>query len=134
MIVVHYNRHLNARIKKAFLFLIFIYPILGYSQQTVEKYSADSASIEQPGVPKGELIKATFKDSKIFPGTVRDFWVYVPAQYKPNKPACVYVNQDRVDWKAPTVFDNLIYKKEMPVTIGIFIAPGRLPASNPDSA
>ena len=42
----------------------------------------------------------------------------------PEKPACVYVNQDGIQWKAPTVFDNLIYHNEMPVTIGVFITPG----------
>src|SRR3954466_7125832 len=30
---------------------------------------------------------------------------------------------------APVVFDNLIHKKEMPVTIGLFINPGRVPAT-----
>src|SRR6185369_1217215 len=56
----------------------------------------------------------------------RDYWVYIPAQYKPNQPACVYVNQDGIQWKAPTVFDNLIDKKEMPITIGVFITPGKV--------
>lgn len=58
---------------------------------------------------------------------VRDDWVYVPQQYDPAQPACVFVCQDRVLYNAPTVFDNLIHKREMPVTIGIFIAPGDAP-------
>ena len=90
------------------------------------KYDVDSASVEHAGVPKGEMIKFTFDQSKIFPGTSRECWVYVPAQYKPDKPACVYVNQDGIQWKAPTVFDNLIYKNEMPVTIGVFVTPGKV--------
>ena len=94
----------------------------------------DSASIEQPGVPKGEVLKFTFDSSKIFPGTWREYWVYVPTQYHPEKPACVYVNQDGIQWKAPTVFDNLIYRNEMPITIGIFIMPGRVLASNAEAA
>ena len=52
-------------------------------------------------VPKGEVTKHVFEDSKIFPGTVRDYWVYVPKQYDPAKPACVYVNQDGVQYNAP---------------------------------
>ena len=80
--------------------------------------------------PKGDLTKYSFKDSKIFPGTVRDFWIYVPKQYDPAKPACIYVNQDGVQYKAPTVFDELIHSKEMPVTIGVFVTPGRVPAPN----
>jgi hypothetical protein len=64
-------------------------------------YPEDPASIAQPGVPKGELLKFSFSSSKIFPGTVRDYWVYVPAQYTGNEAACVYVNQDGIQWKAP---------------------------------
>ncbi|HEY6978174.1 MAG TPA: SMP-30/gluconolactonase/LRE family protein, partial [Chitinophagaceae bacterium] len=64
------------------------------------------------------------------PGTWRECWVYVPAQYEPDKPACVYINQDGIQWKAPTVFDNLIYKNEMPVTIGVFVTPGKVLADS----
>jgi sugar lactone lactonase YvrE/enterochelin esterase-like enzyme len=74
--------------------------------------------------PKGEVTKYTFDQSKIFPGTTRDYWVYVPKQYNPEKPACVYVNQDGIQYKAPEVFDELIHKKEMPITIGVFVRPG----------
>ncbi len=99
-----------------------------------ENYTADPASVEQPGVPKGEVLKFSFENSSIFPGTTREYWVYVPAQYKADKPACVYVNQDGIQWKAPTVFDNLIHKKEMPVTIGVFVMYGRVKAAPADSA
>ncbi len=101
-----------------------------FAQQPTETYPVDPASVEQPGVPKGEILKFTFDQSKIFPGTWRECWVYVPAQYKSGEPACVYVNQDGIQWKAPTVFDNLIYKKEMPVTIGVFVTPGRVMADS----
>jgi enterochelin esterase family protein len=90
-----------------------------------KKLTADSE--ERAGVPKGRLEKFTWNSSKIFPGTVREVTVYVPAQYNAAKPACVFVCQDSVMYKAPTVFDNLIAKKEMPVTIGIFIQPGDFP-------
>jgi len=96
------------------------------AQQPVEKYEVDSASVEHAGVPKGEVLKFTFNRSAIFPGTTRDYWIYIPAQYKADKPACVYVNQDGIQWKAPVVFDNLINSKEMPVTIGVFITPGKV--------
>lgn len=78
--------------------------------------------------PKGEVTKYSFADSKIFPGTIRDYWIYVPQQYDPAKPACVYVNQDGVQYKAPAVFDELIAKKEMPITIGVFVMHGRVKA------
>jgi sugar lactone lactonase YvrE/enterochelin esterase-like enzyme len=77
-------------------------------------------------VPRGEVTKYTFDKSKVFPGTVRDYWVYVPKQYDPAKPACVYVGQDGIGFKAPEAFDKLIAAKEMPVTIGIFIMHGRV--------
>ncbi len=83
---------------------------------------------ESKSWPKGEVTKYTFSSSKIFPGTVREYSVYVPKQYDPAKPACVHVNQDGVQFKAPEVFDELIHKKEMPVTIGVFITPGRVKA------
>src|SRR5437016_9813365 len=84
---------------------------------------------QQPeAAPKGEVTKYTFDQSRIFPGTVRDYWVYVPKQYDPAKPACVWVNQDGIQFKAPEVFDELIHKKEMPVTVGVFVMHGRVKA------
>lgn len=79
-------------------------------------------------IPKGEITKYSFANSKIFPGTVRDYWVYVPKQYDASKPACVYVGQDGKGFKAPDAFDRLIHKKEMPVTIGVFVMHGRVKA------
>jgi enterochelin esterase family protein len=94
--------------------------------------------MEQPGVPKGTVTKHHWT-STIFPGTERDYWVYVPAQYDKDNPAGVMVFQDggayvntKGEFRVPTVFDNLIHKKEMPVTIGIFINPGQIPASSKD--
>jgi enterochelin esterase family protein len=95
----------------------------------------------QAGVPAGTLTKYTNFTSKIFTNTTRDWWVYVPAQYQKDKPACVMVFQDGHDyvnlkgnWRVPTVFDNLIAKGEMPVTIGIFINPGHIGSTLPKSA
>ncbi len=90
-----------------------------------KKLTPDSE--EQPDVPKGQITEHEWTTSKVFPGTTRKYSVYVPKQYDGTKPACVYVSQDGILYKAPTVFDNLIHKKEMPVTIGIFIRPGEKP-------
>ena len=67
----------------------------------------------------------------MFPGTVRDGGVYIPAQYDPARPAALMVFQDGIgylstngSWRVPLVFDNLIAAKEMPVTIAIFLNPG----------
>jgi gluconolactonase len=91
-------------------------------------------SVVQPGVPQGELLKLTFANSRIFPGTTRSVTVYVPKQYDPAKPACVYVNQDGVQNNAPVVFDNLIAQGAMPVTIGVFVTPGVVKSATPDAA
>src|SRR6184192_2214827 len=85
-----------------------------------------SVRADDPAVPKGTVTKYTFDQSKIFPGTVRDYWVYVPKQYDPAKPACVHVNQDGIQFNAPAVFDQLIAAKEMPMTIGVFVMHGRV--------
>jgi gluconolactonase len=120
---------------KTILLLAFFFAQLQiFSQSTTENYPVDPASVEKAGIPKGEVLKLSFNQSKIFPGTFRDFWIYIPAQYSPDKPACVYVNQDGIQWKAPVVFDNLIHQKEMPVTIGIFVSPGRVVAGNGEGA
>ncbi|HTD88029.1 MAG TPA: SMP-30/gluconolactonase/LRE family protein, partial [Candidatus Binatia bacterium] len=102
--------------------------------QAADDYKLGPDSMAQQGVPQGKVTKHSWT-SKIFPGTVRDYWVYVPAQYEASKAACVMVFQDgsgyvstNGSYRVPTVFDNLIYRKEMPVTIGVFINPGVLPA------
>lgn len=102
---------------------------------TIGLLLCSSASAQEDAAwPKGEVTKRSFDQSKIFPGTVRDYWVYVPKQYDPAKPACVYVNQDNVQFNAPAVFDELIHKGEMPVTIGVFIQHGRVKAADTSAA
>jgi enterochelin esterase family protein len=103
------------------------------SASAADDYKLGPDSQEQPGVPRGKVSKYQWR-STIFPDTVRDYWVYVPAQYEAEKPACVMVFQDggayvnpKGDFRVPIVFDNLIHKKEMPVTVGIFINPGSNP-------
>lgn len=100
-------------------------------------YKTDPASVRKPDVPRGKIIRAKFANSKVFPGTERDYAIYVPKQYDPKKPACLMVFQDGIGFlnergpaKTPIVFDNLIHSGEMPVTIGLFINPGVIPAQN----
>lgn len=102
---------------------------------TPTDYSLGPDSLAQEGVPRGEVTKRAWT-SRIFPGTMRDYWVYVPKQYDAAKPAAVMVFQDGAgyvkedgNWRVPVVFDNLIHKGEMPVTVGIFINPGVVPAT-----
>ena len=93
-----------------------------------------SAGRAQMPAPKGEVLKFTFAQSRVYPGTERDYWVYVPAQYRPAAPACLYVNQDGIQWRAPEVFDELIHRGEMPVTIGVFVMHGRVKARDGERA
>jgi enterochelin esterase-like enzyme len=116
-------------------FLVGIAFFLAVPVQAIDDYKHGPDSEEQKDVPRGKVTKHSWT-SKIFDGTVRDYWIYVPAQYDAKKPACVMVFQDggsyvdtTKDFRVPTVFDNLIHKKEMPVTIGIFINPGNIPAA-----
>ena len=96
------------------------------------QYRLGPDSMPQPGVPQGE-IRGPFKvDSNIFPGTLHDYWVYVPAQYDPTVPASLMIFNDGQAFKdeagdihAQHVMDNLIYRREIPVMIGVFINPGR---------
>ena len=104
-------------------FVLLVSSKLAFAQST-DNYQPGPDSKLQQGVPKGEVIKLSFDKSKIFPDTVRDYWIYVPAQYNPDKPACVFVMQDGIRFEAPAAFDNLINKKEMPITVGVFVAPG----------
>lgn len=103
-----------------------------------EDYKLGPDSERHEGVPEGTVTQHRWT-SKVFPGTERDYWVYVPKQYDAAKPACVMVFQDggnyvdvKKDFRVPIVFDNLIHKKEMPVTIGVFINPGAVPPETPD--
>jgi len=100
-----------------------------------DDYELGPDSQRQAGVPEGKVTKHHFT-SRVFPGTERDYWVYVPAQYDGKQPACVMVFQDggnyvdnEKSFRVPIVLDNLIAKGEMPVTIGIFINPGVIPAA-----
>jgi len=78
----------------------------------------------RPGATK----QFTFTQSRIFPGTVRDVTVFIPAQYDGKKPACVYVKTDGFNPREKTLLETMIATKEMPVTVGVFVRPGELPA------
>lgn len=96
----------------------------------IAEYKHTKDSERQDGVPRGK-VKTHILESQIFKGTRREYSVYVPEQYRPEQAACVMVFQDGHayleedgDVRVPIVFDNLIHKGEMPVTIGIFVNPG----------
>jgi gluconolactonase len=108
-------------------------PLVNAVAAEEDAYVAGPDSKPHASVPQGELITFEFSASHVFPGTVRRVTVYVPRQYDGKKPACLYVDQDGVQWNAPTVLDNLIARGELPVIIGVFITPGVVPARNPSA-
>jgi enterochelin esterase family protein len=101
------------------------------TQRKPGEYRLGPDSMSQEGVPRGKLEGPLLFKSKVFTNTVRRYWIFVPAQYTPEKAACVLVFQDgqratrtNGSLRVPQVMENLIAKKEMPVTIGVFITPG----------
>src|SRR5258706_11825739 len=104
-------------------------------------YRLGPDSMQQKGVPQGRVIGPTTLPSNVYPNTKSNYWVYGPGQYEPSKPACLMIFQDGHffvnakeadgqgkgggEYRIPNVFDNLIYRREMPVTIAVFINPGR---------
>lgn len=115
------------------LFSIVVFCLfISNSSFSQENYPVHKDSQKQDGVPEGEVIGPFTLTSEIFPGTEREYWVYVPKQYEAAKPACLMIVQDGLgranDWKLPTVMDNLIHKNEMPATIGIFVSWGYVPS------
>ena len=99
------------------------------SMPAEEPYSLGPASLPQPDVPRGALTRFQWKSHTIYPETLRDTWLYIPRQYDPTQPANLMVFQDGEKYlgaeiNVPIVFDNLIHKSEMPVTIGLFVNPG----------
>ena len=112
-----------------------IFPLLfaavSFSAFASDEFTLHPRAVENSDVPHGTVTQMAPWSSKIYEGTTRDWSIYVPAQYKADKPACLMVFQDGHDyvnlkghWRVPVVFDNLIDSGDMPVTIAVFINPG----------
>lgn len=109
--------------------------------ETDELYQLGSDSMLRYGVPHGTVTEWRQLPSEAYPGTLHDYCIYVPAQYDPASPASLMIFQDGQAWvrlsgdyRVPYVFDNLIHRREMPVTIAVFINPGRTPEQPEASA
>ncbi|MBX5494971.1 MAG: esterase [Bryobacteraceae bacterium] len=88
-------------------------------------------SYQQPGVPEGKLSEKLVHTSKIYEGMTTNYWIYVPAQYDPSKPAALMVWQDGEKYtnrngsgRLLNVVDNLMAQKKIPVMITVLISPG----------
>ncbi|MEI9863598.1 MAG: hypothetical protein WDN00_03385 [Limisphaerales bacterium] len=96
-----------------------------FAAPTDDVYLLGPDSAPHEGVPRGQVFGPLTLASDVFTNTTRHYWIYVPAQYDRTKPACLMIFQDghaflntNGDYRVPYVFDNLIYRREMPVTIG----------------
>ena len=96
-----------------------------------DQYSHGSDSLPNDAVPQGKVTQHEWTNSKVFPGTKRRYSVYVPKQYDGSQKAALMVFQDghafegrSGDFRLPVVFDNLIAKGDMPITIAVMIDPG----------
>ena len=96
--------------------------------------------VVQPGVPEGRVTTGSFVGSTVYPGSRHDYRVYVPRQYSADAPASLMVFQDgpayadpKGAFRVPVVFDNLIHRKAMPVTIAVFVSPGVVEPTRPNA-
>jgi sugar lactone lactonase YvrE/enterochelin esterase-like enzyme len=119
-----------------FILLVMFARLLQAAEQKIV-YPTPPEAVRQDGVPRGEVLQGSFRESQIFPGTERKYWVYLPAQLAKDKPAPLMVFQDGENYcnesrgeRAPIVFDNLIREGAVPPLIGLFINPGVVPAAN----
>ena len=115
--------------------------ILAAQDSKKPAYELGPDSKPQEGVPAGKMLEGKWEGTKVYPGTVRDYKVYIPAKTDPAHAPCLMVFQDgggyadpKGSFRTPTVFDNLIHKGDMPPTIGVFVNPGVIPGARPGAA
>jgi enterochelin esterase-like enzyme len=101
-----------------------------------DDYVLGPNSRPRAGVPTGEILTGKWVSENVYPGTERDYWVYLPAGYDANRPHALMVFQDGGNYqkkdgqfRVPVVFDNLIHDKAIPPIIGVFLNPGTFPAA-----
>ncbi len=124
------HRSLTVRLAPALLLLALPIGIRGATPE-IEVYEHGPDSQVNDAVPHGEVTQHTWFHSQVFPETRRRYSLYVPAQYDGSQPAALMVFQDghafesnQGDFRVPAVFDNLIAKGDMPITIAVMIDPG----------
>ena len=104
-----------------------------------DDYTLGPDSQEQPGVPKGAVSEFAWKESKVYPGTERKCWIYLPPALDKDKEYPLIIFQDgggavnpKGGFRATIVMDNLIHKGDIPAMVGLFIEPGNVPRVTPE--
>ena len=120
-----------------FAFAALLLTFRQLAAQETESYPVHPDTLAHDGVPRGVVSEHRFADSHVYPGTEREYFVYVPSQYVPGRPAALMVFQDgekyireKSGYRIHHVFDNLIHRGEMPVTIAICVNPGVVPGAD----
>jgi enterochelin esterase-like enzyme/sugar lactone lactonase YvrE len=108
-----------------------IFLLAAFALPAIDDYPLGPDSMPDPAAPRGKVEHFVFTNSAVFPRTHRDCWIYIPAQYDGSAPAAFMVFQDGHAYvstnglmRVPVVFDNLIHRGEMPVTVGLLVNPG----------
>ncbi|MCX6589801.1 MAG: alpha/beta hydrolase-fold protein [Acidobacteria bacterium] len=90
-------------------------------------------SYENAAAPAGKLSDKIVHTSKVYPGMVTNYWVYVPAQYSAATAAALFVVQDGQGYanreganRLLITLDNLTHQKRIPVAITVMISPGMI--------
>lgn len=128
------RKQFTSRSLTTFAALVGLTLLAALSSAQEESYPVPPEAEKQADVPAGKIEGPFTLSSQIYPGTERKYWIYVPAQYDPQKPTCSMIVQDGLnrakEWRLPQVLDNLIHSKEVPSIIGIFVDPGIVPVAN----
>ena len=106
------------------------------------QYNPCAEAYPGPNVPRGEVRESLGWDgSKVFPGTVRDVWIYTPAQLDPAMTPPLMVFQDGQFYLDPNgpvrttaVLDSLIHAGDLAPTVAVFVMPGRRPGMTDQEA
>lgn len=104
--------------------------------RAADDYRPGPEAQRKAGVPEGRVESFELKESKVFPGTERNVWVYIPRQYDGTAALPFMIFQDgggmvnpKGSYRVPIVFDNLIHQGDIPVMAGIFVNPGTIPSA-----
>ncbi|MBV8901828.1 MAG: esterase family protein [Verrucomicrobia bacterium] len=99
-------------------------------------YSLSADSLPQEGVPTGQRYRFRWTSHTVYPGVERNVWLYLPHGATGHKKVNLLVCQDGPYYFSPTVnattvLDNLVHRGEIPMTVGLFVAPGEVGPGNP---
>jgi enterochelin esterase-like enzyme len=97
------------------------------------QYHPNPEAFPAEGTSRGDVRSFRgWEGARVYPGTIRDLWIYTPAGFDPKgPPSALMVFQDGGGYlnregpiRAAAVFDTMIAAGEMPPTVGVFVMPG----------